>query len=109
MTPAETVRAFFAAYHGRDQDTFRAMMTDDFRFSSPHDPDLDKTGYFERCWAPGDTFSEQNLDRVVENGDEVFVRYEVRRDGGERFRNAELITTRDGQIARVEVYYGATF
>ncbi len=49
------------------------------------------------------------LDRVVEQGDEVFVRYEVERTSGERFRNVELMTIRDGRIERVEVYYGAEF
>ena len=108
MTPGATVQMFFEAYRARDQETCRELMADDFHFSSPDDPDLDKAAFFERCWAGGDLFRSQTLDRVVENGDEVFVRYEVERHDGGRFRNAELITTRDGKLARAEVYYGAT-
>jgi ketosteroid isomerase-like protein len=107
MTPEETVRRAFSAFQAREREVFDGLLADDFRFSSPHDPDLDRDGYFERCWPNADHMRSQTLDRVVEAGDEVFVRYEVERTSGERFRNVELITVRDGRIERVEVYYGA--
>jgi ketosteroid isomerase-like protein len=108
-TNAEIVRQLFDAFQARDREGFEALMSDDFRFSSPHDPDLDKAGYFERCWPNMEHMRRQALDRVVEAGDEVFVRYEVEKKSGETFRNTELITVRDGRVARVEVYYGAEF
>jgi hypothetical protein len=37
----------------------------------------------------------------------VFVRYELERVSGERFRNTEFLRVRDGQLVRAEVYYGA--
>jgi ketosteroid isomerase-like protein len=106
---ADIVRRLFDAFQAREREVFEDLLSDDFRFSSPHDPDLDKAGYFERCWPNMEHMRRQELDRVVEAGDEVFVRYEVERTDGVRFRNAELITVRDGRVTRVEVYYGAEF
>src|SRR3954454_21059842 len=107
MTREEIARRAYEAFQSRDRETFEGLLADDFRFSSPHDPDLDRNGYFERCWPNMEHMRAIRLDRVVEAGDEVFVRYEVERTNGERFRNVELLTVRDGRIARVEVYYGA--
>ena len=106
-TNADIVRRAYAAFQAREWDVFEGLLDEDFRFSSPHDPDLDKAGYFERCWPNMEHMRSITLDRTVESGDEVFVRYEVERISGERFRNVGLITVRDGRIARVEVYYGA--
>jgi ketosteroid isomerase-like protein len=108
-TNADIVRRAFDAFQSRERDVFDGLLADGFRFSSPHDPDLDRAGYFERCWPNMGHMRSQTLDRVVEAGDEVFVRYEVERKSGERFRNVELFTVRDGRIKRIEVYYGAEF
>jgi ketosteroid isomerase-like protein len=108
-TNADIVRTAFDAFQTRKRDVFDGLLADDFTFSSPHDPHLDKAAYFERCWPNMGHMRSQQLDRVVEVGGEIFVRYEVERTSGERFRNMELITVRDGRIARVEVYYGAEF
>jgi ketosteroid isomerase-like protein len=106
---ADIVRRAFDAFQRRERDVFDGLLAEGFSFSSPHDPDIDRDAYFERCWPNADQMRSQRLDRVVEAGDEVFVRYEVERTSGGRFRNVELITVRDGRIERVEVYYGAEF
>jgi ketosteroid isomerase-like protein len=107
MTNAEVVRRSFEAFQAREREAFAGLLAEGFRFSSPHDPDLDQDGYFERCWQNMEHMRSIELERVVESGDEVFVRYLVERTSGERFRNVELHTVRDGRIERVEVYYGA--
>jgi hypothetical protein len=38
--------------------------------------------------------------------DRAFVSYEGRTLSGERFRNTEILTVRDGKIVDVEVYFG---
>src|SRR4051794_3940870 len=108
-TNADIVRRAFDAFQNREREVFEGLLADDFRFSSPHDPDLDQEGYFERRWPNMGHMRSKTLDGVVEAGDEVFVRYEVEKTSGERFRNTELFTVREGRIARVEVYYGAEF
>jgi len=74
--------------------------------SSPLDVDLDRAGYFERCW-PGSGQGQQfEFVRMVQAGDEVIVTYEMtRRDGG-RGRNTEILTFSADRIRRAEVYFG---
>ena len=43
---------------------------------------------------------------LVPDGDRVFVTYEGRGANGDRFRNTEIVTVRDGKIVEVEVYFG---
>jgi hypothetical protein len=105
-SPSEVVRRFFEAFKARERDVAESMLADDFSFSSPHDPELDRAGYFERCWPNMEHMRSIELDRMVESGEEVFIRYHVTRHSGERFRNAELIRTNGDRIERVEVYYG---
>ena len=42
----------------------------------------------------------------MQAGDEVIVTYEATRTDGTRFRNTEVLTFRDEQIVRQEVYFG---
>jgi ketosteroid isomerase-like protein len=109
MDPAEisdVVRRAYAAYPASDRDALEPLLAEDFTFSSPDDPDLDRAGYFERCWPNHEHIAAITLEKLLVEGDEAFVRYELERCTGERFRNVEYLRLRDGQIERVEVYYG---
>jgi|SRR3954471_15463744 ketosteroid isomerase-like protein len=106
-SPAALVQRFFDAFRAGDRTTAEAMLADDLLFRSPHDPALDKAGYFERCWPNREHLRSQRLDRVFEQGDEVFISYEAEREGAPRFRNAELIRVVDGRIREIDVFYGA--
>jgi len=55
---AEMIRGIFAAYMSNDRKVVEDALTDDFRFTSPYDDEIDKATYFERCWA------QQQLDRA---------------------------------------------
>lgn len=39
----------YAAFAAGDRSVFEQRLTDDFLFSAPPDPRLDRDGYFERC------------------------------------------------------------
>lgn len=94
------------AWDRGDRAAMEALLTDDFRFHSPPDPDLDRAGYFERCWPNHGGDARRDMVRAIESGDEVVVTYELRRPGESAFRNTEVITVRDGRVAAVEVYFG---
>jgi ketosteroid isomerase-like protein len=99
--------ALFDAWDTGDRAAIEALLADDFRFHSPPDPDLDRAGYFERCWPQHGGIARRDAVRVIESGDEVVVTYEAQRPGEDAFRNTEVITIRDdGRIATVEVYFG---
>jgi ketosteroid isomerase-like protein len=107
MTHADLVRALFAAYRAQDRPTAERLLADDFRFTSPQDDRIDRATYLERCFPTADRFASQDLEHVVEAGPgDVLVVYRYALRAGERYRNAELITVRAGQVAEVQVFFG---
>ena len=43
------------------------------------------------------------------DGDDVFVMYEYELKTGERHRNVEVLTVRDGQITEAQVFFGGRY
>jgi FAD/FMN-containing dehydrogenase len=67
----QTTKDFYQAFATGDRSFVEEHMTDDFAFSAPPDPFLDRAGYFERCWpgaGKGQTFE---FIRLIESGNEV--------------------------------------
>ena len=85
----------------------KQRLSDDFLFSAPPDPKLDRGGYFERCTPGAGRRQEFDFVRLIESGDEVVVTYESNASGGGRGRNTEVFTFDDeDKIIRTEVYFG---
>jgi hypothetical protein len=105
-TAGETAVAVFEAYRDSDREAAEALIADEFRFFSPLDNGLDRQTYFERCWPGNEKIDAFDFLRVVENGDEAIVTYEARMIDGRRFRNTEVLSARNGQLTRAEVYFG---
>ena len=82
------------------------LLSDDFTFSSPADPGLDRAAYFKRCWPNAGNIASFEFERLVESGDEVVVTYNATRTDGSRFRNTEVLTFDGDKILRAEVYFG---
>jgi ketosteroid isomerase-like protein len=101
-----TARAIYEAFATGDRDAVEALLADDFTFSSPPDPLLDRAGFFERCWPNSANLAAFDFVRLVESGDEVVVTYEATRVDGTRFRNTEVLTLTGERIRRAEVYFG---
>ncbi len=99
-------RAAYDAFAGGDRAALDGLLADDLTFSSGPDPLLDRDGFFERCWPGHENIGSFALHRLVQAGDEVIVTYEASRTDGSRFRNTEVLTFRDEQIVRQEVYFG---
>jgi ketosteroid isomerase-like protein len=103
----QIVRDSYAAFAAGDRNFFEQRLSDDFLFSAPPDPKLDRDGYFERCWPGAGRGQDFDFVRLIESGDEVVVTYESDVSGGGRGRNTEVITFDDeDKIARTEVYFG---
>jgi ketosteroid isomerase-like protein len=102
----DVVRDCYRAFETGDRELAERVMGEGLRFHAPPDPELDRAGYFERCWPNAGQLESFSFVRLFERGDEVFVTYEARRTDGSRFRNTEVLTVRDGEIAEVEVYFG---
>jgi ketosteroid isomerase-like protein len=104
---ADTVRALIASYLAQDRGAAERLVADEFVFTSPQDDHIDRAAFFERCFPTAGRFKEHQLLAVVPTeGDDVFVLYEYELDGGQRHRNAEVITVRDGQVTETQVFFG---
>ncbi len=105
----DIIRAIFAAYLSNDRKVVEDALTDDFRFTSPYDDEIDKATYFERCWRNSDWIERHELDRIFVEGDEAFVTYKCTAKGGKNFRNTEFFTFAGEKVKRIDVYFGATY
>ena len=105
----EIIRQLFAAYLSNDRKAVEAAFTDDFRFTSPYDDEIDKASYFERCWRVPDWIELQTLETIMVEGEAAFVTYRCVAKGGKSFRNTELFSFEGDRIRRIDVYFGATY
>lgn len=103
------VRSFYAAFHAGDREAIEALLSENLRFSAPPDPQLDRAGWFERCWANRHLVApEQEIDLVLEDGGHVVVRYVATLANGDRFRNLEYFHVDEtGKLDAIQVYFGA--
>ena len=106
---AEIIRRLFVAYLANDRQAVEAAFTDDFRFTSPYDDEIDKATYFERCWRVSDWIERQDLERIMVEGDAAFVTYRCVTEEGKSFRNTEACSFAGDRIRRIDVYFGATY
>jgi ketosteroid isomerase-like protein len=102
----DVARASYEAYVTKDRSALEALVADDFHFTSPLDNRINRPTYFERCWPNSEWIAAFDLIHLVPDGDRVFVTYEARKADGERFRNTEILTIRNGQLVDAEVYFG---
>jgi ketosteroid isomerase-like protein len=108
VSEVDTVRAVFDAYLRQDRETEDRLLLDDFVFTSPQDDHIDKATFFGRCFPTADRVTTQEMIHVVPaGGGDVFAMYEYElKESGERHRNVELLTVRDGRIAETQVFFG---
>jgi ketosteroid isomerase-like protein len=103
----QIVRDSYAAFAAGDREFFEQRLGESFLFSAPPDPELDRDGYFERCWPGAGRGQNFEFVRLIESGNEVVVTYETDTSSGARGRNTEVITFDDeDNIVRTEVYFG---
>ncbi len=107
MSNTDVVRACLESYIDQDRETAERLIADDFVFTSPRDDHIDRSAFFERCFPTADRFTSQVvLDVVAGSGDDVFIRYEYELLNGDRYRNVEVSTVRNGRITETQVYFG---
>lgn len=103
------VHAYFGAYESENREVAEKLLSDDFTFTSPNDDAIDRATYFERCWPDSDIARDQQIEKIVIDGDKAFVTYLCSSAGGKSFRNTEFLTFVNDRIASVNVYFGASY
>jgi ketosteroid isomerase-like protein len=107
MSNVDVVRRCMASYVAQDRATAERLIAEDYVFTSPQDDHIDRAAFFERCFPTADRFVSQDILAVVPaTGDDVFILYEYELKTGERYRNVELSTVRNGQLSETQVYFG---
>lgn len=102
----DIAKAFYQAFAAGDRAFVETHLAEQFIFSSPPDPYLDRAGYFERCWPGAGQGQQFEFVRLVEMGHEVIVTYEMQPKDGTKGRNTEVLTFAGDQLTRAEVYFG---
>ena len=72
-------REIYGAFAAGDRDAVERLLADDFAFHSPPDPELDRDGYFERCWPNHATIESFEFVRLIEEGMRSWSRTRARR------------------------------
>jgi ketosteroid isomerase-like protein len=106
---SEIIHAIFAAYLSNDRKAVEDCLSDDFRFTSPYDDQIDKPTYFARCWRGSDWIERHALEKIVVEDNEAFVTYQCVAKGGKAFRNTEFFLFEGDRVKRIDVYFGATY
>ena len=106
MSNVEVVVAAFEAYRSQDRATAEPLYAEDFTFTSPQDDHIDRGAFFDRCFPTAGRMAWQRTVELVEGEHGVVVLYEYELTSGERYRNAEYIRVRDGQLVATQVFFG---
>jgi len=95
------------AYLAEDRDTADRLLATDLVFTSPQDDRIDKAAYLQRCFPTANRLNSQEILEAVDvDADHVFLLYEYELRDGSRYRNAEYITVRGGQLTEIQVFFG---
>ena len=101
------IHAYFSAYERKDRLALEALLHDNFTFSSPHDPHLDRHSYFERCWPNSMNTSAFEIQVLAESEGDAFVLYECKPMVGAAFSNTEYFRIIEDKVTTVRVFYGS--
>jgi ketosteroid isomerase-like protein len=102
----ELAKEYYSAFARGDRRFVEEHLADNFTFSAPPDPHLDRAGYFERCWPGAGKGGVVEFIRLIESGDEVVITYEAKQPNGGKGVNTEILTFESDKLRRAEVYFG---
>jgi ketosteroid isomerase-like protein len=102
----KVIRNYYACHQNKDWNMMKNLLADGFTFTSPNDDDHIKIDKFrEKCWNPG-MVKSFDIDKIIEHGDEAFVRYTALTTDGKSFRNTEYFKIKNGKIQEIDVFFG---
>lgn len=106
MEISKLIRENFSAYETRDRKAMENLLSEDFLFSSPDDPKINKKVYFEKCWPFSEQVRHFKIENIAVDRNQAFVRYFCETLDGKKFRNVEFFVCENDQIKEIQVYYG---
>jgi ketosteroid isomerase-like protein len=109
MTNEQIARAMYEAFREDRRADAEALMAPDFTFTSPYDDAIGRDEFFRRCWPNNKRFSNFEIERVTADAEGAFITYLVTTKEGAQFRNTEYLTVTNRKLAKVDVYFGASY
>jgi ketosteroid isomerase-like protein len=102
------IRKWYAAWEQKDWSPVDALLADNFTFSSAAGDDhIGKSVFKTRCWETQINFIQRfELERVIGNGNDAFVKYLCLTKNGKSFRNVEYLRVTDEKVEAIECYFG---
>jgi ketosteroid isomerase-like protein len=104
----EMIRNWYGAWEKKDWGALDSLAADDFTFSSAAGDDhISKSKFKAQCWDTQSALIDRfELESVLDNGSEAFVKYVCRTKKGKAFRNVEHFTFAGEKVAALECYFG---
>jgi ketosteroid isomerase-like protein len=105
----QLIRKWYAAWEQKDWGPVDALLADNFVFSSAAGDDhISKSVFKTRCWETQINFIQRfELQRVIGDGNDAFVKYLCLTKNGKSFRNVEYLRVTDEKVEAIECYFGA--
>ncbi len=105
MNHKTKIENYFKAWAERDWAFVENNITKDFTFTSPYDNRLDRETYKSKCWDSVKEIGEFEFVSIIENENEVFVRYR-NVINGETVQNVEHFIFEGEELKEVIVFFG---
>ncbi|MDB5016359.1 MAG: hypothetical protein JWQ84_1191 [Mucilaginibacter sp.] len=102
----KVVKAFFTAFEKKNWNSLQQIFADGFTFSSPVDDHISVKAFKGRCWPNAYKIKRFDVDKVVINGDDVFIITNGWTTSGKLFRNSDHFKLKDGKITSDECFFG---
>ena len=101
------VRAVYTAYEKKDWNMLKSVLADGFTFTSPVDVHpIDIKVYEEKCWPNSANIKKFEIDKLMVDGDNVFVTYHCWTLNDKVLWNTEYFTLKDGKIKGFVCFFG---
>src|ERR1700743_2598075 len=71
LSNEKIVKGWYTAFLNKDWNLMEQVLADGFTFSSPLDDHIDLKAFKGRCWPNAYKIKKVDVDKVVENGDDV--------------------------------------
>jgi ketosteroid isomerase-like protein len=101
-----TIKAYFGAFEKKDWNSLQLILAEGFTFSSPMDDHININAFKERCWPNAYKIKRFDVDKLVVDGDIVFVITDGWTTEGKLFRNTDCFKLKDGKISADECFFG---
>jgi hypothetical protein len=102
----KSIKGWYTAFVNKDWNLMQQVLADGFTFSSPLDDHIDLKAFQGRCWPNAYKIKKVDVDKVIENGDDVVVITNGWTTEGKLFRNTDYFQLKDGKIRAYECFFG---